>query len=178
MGKVILYIAASLDGFIARKDGKIDWLPGSDGSEDDSSNGEDYGYNDLMDRTDVFIMGRKTYEQVLTFDDWPYPGKKCYVCTSKKLKEDLNVEFNDDAVSLVNDLSEKDGKDIWLIGGSGVNGSLLNAGLIDEIILTVIPVVIGSGIGLFSGVKTDAKFNLIESKKFDNGMAQLKYQVA
>lgn len=170
--KVVLFIASSLDGFISRKDGKIDWLPQfEDGSED-------YGYSELMDRTDVFIMGGKTYEQILTFGDWPYPGKKCYVCTSKKMGEDKNVEFNDDAVELVKKLKEEDGKDIWLIGGAGLNGSLLNERLVDEIILTVIPVVIGDGIGLFSNVSRDAKLKLVDSKGFENGMVQLRYLVA
>jgi len=177
--KVILYIASSLDGFIARKDGKIDWLPGSDDSENGSAESkEDYGYNHLIDGVDTLLMGRKTYEQVLGFGDWPYSGKKSYVCTSKKLKEDENVEYCSDAVKLVNDLKKNEGKDIWLIGGAGLNGSLLNEGLVDEIILTVIPVLIGSGIGLFSNVKKDAKLKLVDSKEFENGMVQLKYSVA
>ena len=131
-----------------------------------------------MERTDALIMGRKTYEQVLTFGDWPYSGMKCYVCTSKKLKDNENVEISSDAVSLVKDLKSKDGKDIWLVGGGGLNGSLLSEGLVDEIILTIIPVVIGEGIGLFDKVSNDVKLKLTNSKEFKSGMVQLKYQVA
>ena len=179
MRKLILYIASSLDGFIARKNGKIDWLPGSnvEDSEEVGDTSEEHGYEELMKRIDIILMGRKTYEQVLTFGDWPYSGIKSYVCTSKKM-EDKNIEYCSDAVSLVKDLKSKDGKDIWLVGGGGLNGSLLNADLIDEIILTVIPVVIGDGIRLFGNVEKDVKLKLIESKNFKSGMVQLKYQVA
>jgi dihydrofolate reductase len=178
--KVILFIASSLDGFIARKDGRIDWLPGSDveGSKEVEDITEEHGYGELMDRIDTLIMGRKTYEQVLTFGDWPYSDKKSYVCTSKKLKEDSNVEYCSDAIKLVKDLKSKDGKDIWLVGGGGLNGSLMSAGLIDEIIVTVIPVLIGEGIGLFSDLKKDVKLKLVGSKGFKSGMVQMKYEVA
>jgi len=180
MKKVILYIASSLDGFIARNDGKIDWLPGSgtEGSEEVVENTEEHGYEKLMERIDVILMGRKTYEQVLEFGEWPYSGIKSYVFTSKRLQENNNVEFNDDAVKLVRELKIGKGKDIWLVGGAGLNGSLLNEGLIDEIIITIIPAVIGDGIRLFDNLGKDAKLKLVSSKGFENGMVQLKYHVA
>lgn len=179
MRKVVLFIASSLDGFIARKDGAIDWLPGSgvEGSEE-VDDVEEHGYDELMERTDSLIMGRKTYEPVLTFGDWPYDGRECYVATSKKLKEDKNVQFVEDAVEVLTRLRKEKGKDIWLVGGGGLNGSLLNAGLVDEIIVTVIPVVIGEGIKLFENVDKDAKLKLVDSKSFKSGMVQLRYQVA
>jgi dihydrofolate reductase len=172
MRKVILYIASSLDGFISRKDGRLDWLPQIEEGH------EDYGYNELMEKIDCILMGRKTYEQVLKFGKWPYSGKKSYVFSKRKVEEDKNVEISSDAVSLVKELKQKDGKDIWLVGGGGLNGSLLNIGLIDEIIITVIPVLIGSGIGLFDKVENDCKLKLIESKSYDSGMVQLRYLVA
>jgi dihydrofolate reductase len=131
-----------------------------------------------MNDIDTILMGKKTYEQILTFGKWPYPEKKSYVLTTKDLKEDENVEFNNDAISLVKELKKKEGKDIWLIGGTGLNGSLANENLIDEIILTVIPVSIGEGIGLFNNLKKDLKLKLTNSKSFESGMVQLKYQVA
>lgn len=84
MSKIILYIATSLDGYIAKEDGNVDWL---------SSFDEDYGYKEFISTVDTIIIGRKTYQQVLTFGEWPYQGLKTFVFTHQELKHDKNVEF-------------------------------------------------------------------------------------
>jgi dihydrofolate reductase len=140
--KVILYSAVSLDSFIAREDGNIDWLPSVDNSEDD-----DQDYKDFYQQIDVTLMGRKTYEQVLGFPgEFPYSKTINYVFTRQKQQSNNLVHFIHDHIEeFVNQLKNQSGKDIWLIGGGELNTHLLNAGLIDEIILTIIPIVLGKG---------------------------------
>jgi dihydrofolate reductase len=186
MKKIILYIATSLDGFIAREDGSLDWLPGSEAKANhepkesvdsvDTNEKKDYGYSALMDSIDTTLMGNKTYDQVLTFGPWPYTAKKCIVFTHEKNPQpDKNVIFVNDPVSFTKELKNKEGKDIWLIGGSEINSLLLNAGLIDTIILTVIPTIIGKGIPLFQGINKDIQLRLTKVEHFKSGLAQLSY---
>ncbi|MEM6842767.1 MAG: dihydrofolate reductase family protein [Bacteroidota bacterium] len=143
MRKIILYSAMSLDGFIARPDGEIDWL------FDD----QDYGYSEFLQRIDTTLMGNRTYQQILTFGDFPYTDKTNYVFTrSVTVQDDGRVQFvYSDLVNLVTELKQQLGRDIWLIGGRQINTVLLNAELIDEMILSVHPTVLGSGVPLFGG---------------------------
>lgn len=126
--KVILYSAVSLDGFIARED-------------------DDQDYKDFYQQIDVTLMGRKTYEQVLDFPgEFPYSKTINYVFTRQKQQSNNLVHFIHDHIEeFVNQLKNQSGKDIWLIGGGELNTHPLNAGLIDEIILTIIPIVLGKG---------------------------------
>ena len=105
MRKLTLFIAASLDGFIAREDHSIDWL----------FSDQDYGYSGFYKSIDTIVLGRKTYELALKFDPWPYPGKKCYVITKQKNRmSDRRVEFCSDVLNLTKDLIKERGKSIWL----------------------------------------------------------------
>ena len=168
MRKIVLFIASSLDGFIAREDGGIDWLF-SDG---------DYGYSKFFKSVDTVIMGRKTYEVSLTFGDYPYNGKKVYVFTRKKsIRPDGNAEFVSDPVSLCKKLKKLPGKNIWLVGGSEIVSVLINAGLVDEIILSTHPIILGSGIPLFNCIKKEIKMRLVKSVKFGSGLLQAHYVV-
>ena len=169
MKKLILYIAQSLDGFIAGPNGEIDWLP--------ETPGEDYGYYDFIKQIDTTLMGAKTYEFVLSVDDFPYKEMRNIIFTrSKSLPKSEYVEFCDeDIVRKVSQLKEGDGKGIWLIGGGQIIAPLLYADLIDEYFIAVCPVVLGQGIPLF--LKGERKFNLelISAEKYASGLVMLHY---
>ncbi|MBK3496282.1 dihydrofolate reductase [Viridibacillus sp. YIM B01967] len=168
--KVILYIAMSLDGFIARTNGAIDWL------DDAVEKGDgDNGYTAFYGTVDTVIIGRKTYDQVLTLaDDFPYRDKECFVFSNTVQTDTSYVEFvNEDVGTFVGALKEREGGDIWLVGGAGLVDSFLKAGLIDEMIITVIPVLLGEGIPLF---KEQANLQLIHSVRYGEFM-QLYYRL-
>jgi len=174
--KVSVYIATSLDGYIARKNGELDWLP----QEDDGS-GEDYGYQEFMDSVDVLVMGRNTYEQVLSFGEWPYGAKKVAVLSSRSLQipsdiADRVVSKSCSPTDLVQELSKEGAKHLYIDGGKTIQG-FLNAGLIQKIIITRIPILIGSGISLFGPLDQDIKLKHIQTRAYDSGFVQCKYEV-
>ncbi|WP_406661941.1 dihydrofolate reductase family protein [Methanolobus sp. ZRKC3] len=167
---VILYIAMSLDGYIARKNGDIDWLDG-DGSEPNP----DFGYDEFYGSIDTVIMGRKTYDQVLTFGEYPYKGTRGYVYTSEKRANNEDVIFtNENAEDLIGKLRNEEGKDIWLIGGAGIIDDFIKKDLIDEYFVTVLPCILGEGISLFKDRNPEIKLKLLKNKTV-NGMAMLHY---
>jgi dihydrofolate reductase len=167
MRKVKLFIASSLDCYIARSDGRVDWLF-TDG---------DYGYAKFYDSIDTAIMGRKTYETALKFEEQPYKDKKCYVFTRSPGERYRNVEFSSDVVGVTRDLVSSEGKkDIWLVGGAEINSILLDAGLVHEIIVAVHPTILGSGIPMFNKVK-QADMKLLDLVRYDNGLLQMRYEL-
>jgi dihydrofolate reductase len=170
MRKVILYVAPSLDGFIARKDGSIDWFTKYESTD------EDYGYNAFLEGIDALLMGRKTYEQILGFREWPYDGKQCFVF-SKESINDPRVTAVPEPVPFTRALKEKDGKNIWLVGGGQAIALLLVHGLIDELILTIIPVILGGGIRLFPSGDSGITCTLRGEKTFSSGLVQVHYSV-
>jgi dihydrofolate reductase len=172
MKKIKLYIASSLDGKIARQDGSIDWL------DEYNSPDEDYGYAKFLDSVDTTVMGNDTYQQVLNLSpEFPYSSKKNYVFTrNREFEKDENVTFiSENHLSFMKSLKDDSGKDIWLIGGGKVNSFFLANNLIDELILFVIPVLLGNGIPLFEKIDFSAPVQLFGSKYYDNGVMELKY---
>ena len=174
MRKVKLYIASSLDGYIAGENGSIDWL----------FSDADYGYTEFYNSIDTIFVGRKTYEQSLTFEEYPYKGKKVYVLThraeAKKEKKTYNVEYiNDEIPKFVTSLIKQPigNKDIWLLGGGEIVSLFLNADLVDEIILSVHPIILGKGIPLFNDIKKRVNLRLLESIPFKSGLVQLHYRI-
>lgn len=173
MASVTLYIAMSIDGFIADEEGGISWLDAVDES------GEDYGYGHFYDEVDVLVMGRATYEQILEFGQWPYEGKPTYVFSSKpKPSPREDVAFiSKSPEDLIEQIEQDDSiQRVWLVGGGKLNASFLQAGLVDELIISVIPVVLGNGIRLFQG-EPDAisEFALRSTTSFRSGLVQLHY---
>lgn len=167
--KVILYIASSLDGYIARKNGDVDWLSIVEAES------EDYGYKAFYQTIDTVLLGRKTYEQVLTFGDFPYRQKACYVFSSTSQSNTDDVQFiNSDIVSFVNDLKKREGKDIWLVGGSELTKTFMTHDLIDEYIISIIPMILGEGIPLFANCGSQ-HLKLIDTKRYASGLVQLHY---
>ncbi|NCC71526.1 dihydrofolate reductase, partial [bacterium] len=139
--KIILYIAISLDGFIATKDGSVKWLDKYNESK------ENMGYDDFIKSIDIVIMGNTTYQQILSFDcDYPYKNKKGYVFSNKKTKKDENITFVSGNIKKI--INELEGN-IWLVGGANLTNQFINYNLIDEFILFTMPILLGKGIRLF-----------------------------
>ncbi|MFK7969294.1 MAG: dihydrofolate reductase family protein [Bacteroidia bacterium] len=173
MRKIKLYIAMSLNGQIAQKDGSVQWL-------EDIPNPEqsDYGYFAFYDSIGTTIQGNSTYQQILGWDiDFPYADKENYVLTSNADAVDTEyVRFvRSDHSNFIKNLKETEGDDIWLIGGGGANTSLLNAGLIDEIHIHVMPIILSDGIALFSAFPKETSLQLIDSKSYPSGVVEMRY---
>ncbi len=167
MRKVKLFIASSLDGNIARDNGGIDWL----------FHDLDYGYTDFFAGVDTVIAGRKTYDHAKEFEVAPFKGKKIYVFTRKQIKPTKDVEFINSPVEFVKKLKTGRGKDIWLVGGSQIVTELLNAGLIDEMIISIHPIIIGTGIPLFKKIEKQVHLKVEKSIDFPTGLIQVWYTV-
>lgn len=175
--KIVLYIAMSLDGYIARKDGTLDWLP--------DPGDIDMGYDDFYDTIDTVVMGAATYEQIineLSPDVWPYEGKQCFVATTKNRTSDKRTTFiSEDIAGFVSKLKQQPGKDIWLVGGGKLVDPFIKQNVIDQYIITVMPTILGDGIPLFLGtdskgaatnhtayIPTETKLRLAKTKTFGN----------
>lgn len=168
--KVILYIAVSLDNYIARDNGDVDWLVG-----DGSAPNVDSGYEEFYKNIDTVIMGKSTYDQVLSFGEYPYKDAKGYVYTRSKIESNEYVEFTcEDPKKLINRLKNQDGRDIWIVGGAEMVDIFLKDNLIDEFIIATIPTILGKGIPLFKAGNKEIKLKLVESKIFD-GIVQNHY---
>lgn len=175
MSRIKLYIACSLDGFIAREDGSIDWL-----TEYENNPETDYGYSEFYASIGTVLMGRKTYEQVLGFGEWPYGEKKAYVFTKQKepLLREKNVEFvSGDIVEFVRQLKEKESQDIWLVGGSQLIKIFLKENLVQDLIVFVIPVILGGGIPLFDRIGKEIKLRTGRVERYRNGMVSIEYEI-
>lgn len=173
MGKLKLYIASSLDGKIARADHSLDWLP----EPENNGKEEDYGYYEFYNPVGSLVMGYKTYEIAESFGDWPYKGKTSYIFSrdaDKKVIADAQL-ITEDPVSFTSKLKKQEEKDIWLVGGGVINTLLHNAGLIDEYIITVIPVILGKGIELFPDIDKEQKLSLVNTKTYSDGLVSLHY---
>lgn len=168
-----VYIAASIDGFIAEKDGGLDWLvniPNPDNS--------DYGFNDFINRIDAIIMGRNTYDKVLTFGEWPYT-KKVFVLSNsiKSVSEEMTDKaeiISGNIPALISDLNRRGFYNFYVDGGKVIQ-SFLNEDLIDEMIITRIPVLLGEGIPLFGKLAKSIKFSQVKTEIFSNGLVKNCY---
>ena len=178
--KVSVYIATSLDGFIARKRGELDWLPGSDGEPVLDSEGDDFGYSEFMESVDALVMGRNTFETVLSFGAWPYEKRVIVLSRSlQQLPDNLpnTVELRCcDPQQITDELRESGVRGLYIDGGKTIQ-QFLNAGLIDELIISQVPVLIGSGIPLFGPLSMDVKLIHLQTTSFKNGFVQSTYQV-
>ena len=174
--KCAVFIAISLDGFIARPNGAIDWLNNPAYTLD----GEDYGYKTFIDSVDMLVMGRNTYELVLGFEGWPYKGKKVVVLSSgsPKIPEHLTGSvqvMGGSPAEVLTQLAQKGARHLYIDGGKTIQG-FLKAGLIDEMTITQIPVLIGEGLPLFGKLQHDMHFQHLETKTYPSGFVQSKYR--
>ena len=168
--KVSLYIAMSLDGYIATEDDSLDWLFKTkvDG---------DAGYEAFYKPVDTVVMGNRTYEWILNEmkGTFPYENKKCFVFTSKEKQHSPYVQFvHEDVKTFTRNLKEENGGTIWLVGGGGIIHSFLQNNLIDEYIITIAPVLIGKGIPLFQPFDQEIDLELKEVRQYGQ-FAQLIY---
>jgi dihydrofolate reductase len=171
-----VYIATSLDGYIAREDGSIDWLMEANTTV---PAGEDCGYAAFMSSVDVLIMGRNTYEQVAGFEPWPYEGKRVVVLTSREIdfRQGANIQLEKSSETpqeLLKRLSLQGCKHAYVDGGKVIQ-SFLSNGLIDRLTITTVPVLIGGGRPLFGTVLNDMKLKLAFSKAYEFGFIQTTY---
>ena len=174
MGKVILYIAASLDGFIAGSDGDISWLDKYQGGE------EDYGYNDFYKNVGTSIMGANTYEKALTLKGGIDNNMPTYVITHKKLQTSADARitlYSGKLPELINKIQQKTEKNIWLVGGGQLTQSFLKEDLIYEIILSTIPLILGEGISLFGSTRKEINLMPTNTKSYQSGIVQTQYKV-
>jgi dihydrofolate reductase len=160
----------SLDGYIADEHGSVDWLNEFQGR------GEDYGYAEFYRTVDTVLMGRTTYEQTLTFEEWGFEGKKCFVFSRRGMARDARVEFTDQNVTeFMEGLKRAPGSDIWLVGGAKLIDSFLQSHLIDVFIITVIPRLLGKGIRLFGYEYPQGKLILDRIREIGD-VVQLEYR--
>jgi dihydrofolate reductase len=166
-----VFIAASLDGFIARPDGTIDWLSRVERP------GEDYGYRKFHDSIDTVIVGRKTYELALRFPSWPYQGKRCIVLTHQTRQSKHGEEFHDrPPAMLVARLAAEQARRAYVDGGQVIR-QFLAAGLITDLTLSIIPILLGEGVPLFGKTGPDLPLTLVSSRAYDSGLMQLEYRL-
>jgi dihydrofolate reductase len=180
--RVTIHMAASLDGFIARKDGRVDWLETSD--EFAGGDTMDPGFvAAFLETIDCYVMGSRTYETALNFEakgfGWAYGEKPTFVLTSRKLRRtrDTVELYSGDLAQLVNGRLRPTFRSIWFAGGGVVSGECLRLGLADEVRYSILPVLIGEGIPFFEKLDRDVDLHLAEAKAYKNGMVALRYEV-
>ncbi|MDP2042924.1 MAG: dihydrofolate reductase family protein [Algoriphagus sp.] len=171
--KTILYIAASADGYIAKPGDNLDFLNAV------AQEGEDYGYGAFYDQIDTVIMGKRTYDWVMEqVSEFPHQGKETYVLTREKLDPIGTIQFYSGNLSeLVSRLKTRTGKHIFVDGGAQTVHRFLEDGLLDEVIISYIPVLLGEGIRLFQGRVAEQKLELVSSKNYTSGLVQVHYRV-
>jgi dihydrofolate reductase len=167
---VTLFIATSLDGYIAGPDDDLSWL----------FTDADYGFSSFFDEVDALVMGRGTYDVVRQFGEWPYSGKKTVVVSRSSDFESVTPNttvYSQDLPSLVRLLSESGSKAVWLVGGGELVRSFLELGLIDRITVSLHPVLLGKGIALFPGGFPKTMLVFENSRTYETGLVQLNYHV-
>jgi dihydrofolate reductase len=175
-------MAASLDGFIARKDGRVDWLETSDEFAAGDTMDPDF-VEAFLKTIDCYVMGSRTYETALNFEakglGWSYGDKPTFVLTSRALpRRRHSVEFHSgDLGRFVNGRLRPTFRSIWFVGGSAVCAECLRLGLADEVRYSILPVLIGEGIPFFEKLDKDIALHLAEVKAYKSGMAELRYEV-
>lgn len=169
---VSIFLAMSIDGYIAEPDGNLDFLDSIDHGE------EDYGYHKFVSEVDTVLLGRHTYDKVMSFNvEFPHKDRKCYVFSNTLSNDETNqnVEFvNKPPDELINEIRNGGSKGIYCDGGANLIDQLHNDSLIDRYIISIIPVVLGSGISLFEHA-SKANLKLINSKSYPSGLVQLTY---
>jgi dihydrofolate reductase len=171
MTNIVYYVATSLDAYIATSDSGIKWLSAYE------MEGEDYGYQDFYESVDTLVIGSRTYEQILNLGAWPYPEKPCWVLSRRQLTVE-QPEVTPTSLSpqeIVSELRGRGLKRVWLVGGGQLATSFRRQGLIDEYIVSVMPIILGSGISLFGTTEYRENLDLVECKSYPSGCVQLHY---
>lgn len=175
MKKVHLFIAMSLDGYIANEKGNVDWLHGEQIHQDDMQS-----YNSFIQDIDTVIMGYTTYHQItselMKEEPWFYTGLTTYVLTHQNIADTKKIFFvHEDTLSLIKRLREEVGKDIWICGGPSIVQPLWQADLIDRYYISIIPTLLGKGVPLFSPCERELPLTLVDTKHY-NGIVDVVYE--
>jgi dihydrofolate reductase len=180
--RVTIHMAASLDGFIARKDGSVDWME----TADEFAGGKSMDAEVVaafLKTIDCYVMGSRTYETALGFEakglGWAYGDTPTIVLTHRELPRNRDtVElYSGDLAELVNGRLRPAFRSIWFVGGGMVAGECLRLGLADEVRYSILPIVIGEGIPFFAGLDRDVALHLAEVEAYKNGVVELRYEV-
>jgi dihydrofolate reductase len=180
--RVTIHMVASLDGFIARKDGRVDWLETPDEFEGGATMDTEF-VQEFLKTIDCYVMGSRTYETALGFEakgfGWAYGDKPTFVLTHRELPRTRDtVEFYaGDLAQLVRERLKPAFRSIWFVGGGTVAGECLRLGLADEVRYSIMPVLIGDGIPFFDGLDADVALHLVEVKAYKSGMVALRHEV-
>ena len=171
---VSVFVGTSVDGFIARPNGDLDWLP--------EGGGEPHGYDEFMASVDALVIGRKTFEKVLTFEAWPYGDKRVVVLSSRPVDLSAAVggvveQMAGPPAEIVSQLAASGAHHLYVDGGITIQG-FLRAGLIQRLIITRVPVLIGDGIPLFGTLPRDMRLRHVATRHYPSGLVQSEYQVA
>jgi dihydrofolate reductase len=171
MPKISIYIATSIDGFIAREDGSLDWL------ESVGDPHEDYGFKRFIDSIDGVILGRKTYEVAAPVQEWPYTGKRLIILsnTLKTVREGAEL-YSGSLPQLISKLHDEGVKHIWIDGGETI-AQFLQLKLVNEMTLSIIPIILGRGIALFKNLKEELPCQLLSTNSFPSGLVQVTYSI-
>ena len=175
MPEIKLFIASSLDGYIARPNGSIDWL-----NEIPNPDNSDFGYTDFYAGIDTVVMGRSTYDEVMGFDvDWPYPDCRCYVVSTNKDYQtstpNTSVVYQVDQ-SFIEELHSTSNSNIWLVGGGKLIQSFMNLDVVDELIITFISRIIGDGLPLFPSPTLDSRWEILKAEVLNEAAVILTYR--
>jgi dihydrofolate reductase len=192
VSKTQYYCAASLDGYIAEADDSLAWLLGYEGSfeagdAEPAPMTEGGSYERFYDEVGALVSGSTTYEFVLNHlaedGEWPYAGKPCWVLSSRELPvpegEEVDVRIVDGNVRDLHEemLATAGERNLWVVGGGNVASQFADGGLLDEVLVTVVPIVLGTGKPLFDRRFPDGPMRLMGTRAFDNGMVELRYEV-
>jgi len=175
-------MVASLDGFIARRNGRVDWLDTTDAFDDGDTLTPEF-VQDFLKTIDCYVMGSRTYETALDFETkgfgWSYGDKPTFVLTRRELPKTRDtVEFySGDLVHLVNERLKPTFRSIWFVGGGAVAGECVRLGLADEVRYSIVPTLIGEGIPFFDALDKDVALHLLEVTAYTSGMVALRYKV-
>jgi dihydrofolate reductase len=172
--RVSVFVGTSLDGFIARPNGDLDWLP--------EGGGEPHGYNEFIASVDALVIGRKTFEKVLTFEAWPYGDKRVVVLSSRPVDLSAAVggvveQMAGTPAEIVSQLAASGAHHLYIDGGITIQG-FLRAGLVQRLIITRVPVLIGRGVPLFGALPRDIRLRHIATRHYPSGLVQSEYDVA
>jgi dihydrofolate reductase len=170
---VSVFVGVSVDGFMARPNHDLDWLP--------EGGGEPHGYDEFLAGIDALVIGRKTFKKVLTFDPWPYGAKRVVVLSGRPLQLPSAIGSNVEQMAgspaeIVARLAERGATKLYVDGGITIQ-RFLRAGLVDRLIITRVPVLIGEGIPLFSTLPHDVRLHHVATRSFPSGLVQSEYEV-
>ena len=171
--KITYYVASSLDGYIAKTDGDVSWLDSLDISMADT------GYEEFYATVDGIVMGRKTYEMIVTFGKWPYGDKPTWVCSSKTVipMKGCNLQMGNSPEEVYKAATKINITHLWLVGGGSLASSLITDRLLTHFYLSLMPIILGDGIKLFSHIPLTIKTTIDNEKAHKSGMVQLDYHI-